>query len=346
MAQLGIYYFNGTSFSTASAIYTNATLTTLAPDGFYSNAGIVRQQLGGILLNAQSCGSCAVACGDGVSAAISNQNGWFQASVDLANSTGAVILRCYLGSSIPDGILVTYNGAFYNRLTAFNNHNGVTLVDGSGATVDYAGQNNQGTQLPTYVGNQNANLVGNYTTAPSGACSQGDRPQDYVLTSGAYVAQGTFQSVSVVNNQVGYATDTSTPSSPVFTLVFPKTTVAPTLANVLVAAPMCGTAFSWEVDCPADLRSFTASAATNSVPNCGADTQTLYFARNATGTTAPFNEDTNTIPNVGNFVFTTSNGSAYLNDTATPKFYSLQASGKYIQVRRGVVISTGNCVTP
>ena len=62
MAQLGIYYFNGTSFSTASAIYTNAALTTLAPDGFYSNAGIVRQQLNGILLNAQSCDTCAVSC--------------------------------------------------------------------------------------------------------------------------------------------------------------------------------------------------------------------------------------------------------------------------------------------
>tara|TARA_R100000541_G_scaffold27447_1_gene36755 strand:+ start:5622 stop:6662 length:1041 start_codon:yes stop_codon:yes gene_type:complete len=346
MAQLGIYYFNGTSFSTASAIYTNATLTTLAPDGFYSNAGIVRQQLNGILLNAQSCDSCAVACGDGVTASVNNQNGWFQAQVDLANSTGAVILRCFLGGSIPDGVLVTYNTGFHNRLTAKDNHNGVVLVDGTGATVDYAGQNNQGTQLPTYVGNQNAGLVGSYTTTPSGACSQGDKPQDYSFTSGAYVAQGTFQSVTVTNNQVGFATDASTIPSPVFTLVFPKTGATPTLAGILFAAPLCGTAFRWEVDCPTALPSFTASGATNGIPNCGADSQTLFFARNATGPTLPFTVDTNTTPNVGNFVFTTSNGSTYLNDTATIQYYSLQASSSYIGVRRGVVVSSGNCITP
>jgi glucokinase len=39
----------------ASAVYTDAALTTLAADGYYSQGGIVRQQLNGVLLNATDC---------------------------------------------------------------------------------------------------------------------------------------------------------------------------------------------------------------------------------------------------------------------------------------------------
>ena len=55
MATLGTYYFNGTSFASATSVYTDAALTTLAPDGYYSNGSIIRQQLNGLLLNAQAC---------------------------------------------------------------------------------------------------------------------------------------------------------------------------------------------------------------------------------------------------------------------------------------------------
>ena len=57
---LSTFYFDGTSFATATAVYTNATLTTLAPDGYYSNEVLVRQQLNGVLLNATTCTTCAI----------------------------------------------------------------------------------------------------------------------------------------------------------------------------------------------------------------------------------------------------------------------------------------------
>ena len=48
-------------------------------------------------------------------------------------------------------------------MTSKYNHNGVTLIDGSGATVDYAGINNAdaqgGQDIATYVGNENILLV-------------------------------------------------------------------------------------------------------------------------------------------------------------------------------------------
>lgn len=65
MATQGNYYLNAASLATATAVYTNVGLSTLAPDGFYSDGSIVREQVGGVL-QAQSpcpgCGTPALLC--------------------------------------------------------------------------------------------------------------------------------------------------------------------------------------------------------------------------------------------------------------------------------------------
>jgi len=341
MAALGTYCFDGLNFSQASSLFTDTTLTTAAPDGFYAQGNIIRQQLNGVLLNAQPCGTCSVSCGQGLSASQSG-NGYFSVNIDLANSTGAVIMYFYMGSSVPDGVLSTYNSVSYNRMTAKNNHNGVVLLNGSSTQVDYAGIDNQGTGLPTYIGNQNSALVGSYTNTPGGACSQGDKPEDFSYTGNAYVSQGTLQeNFSVVNNQVGFSSDSSSITSPLFTMVIPKSATTPTSVNLIISAPMCGTLFRWEVDCPIALSNFNASAA-QSTTACAAATTTYYFARNATGVQLPFVVDTNTIPEIGNFVFSDVNGSTYLNDTSTIQYYVI-ANTTAIGVRNGVVVSSASC---
>ena len=341
MASIVSLCFDGSSFSLASSLYTDNSLSTLAPDGYYSQGQIVRRQLNGVLLNAQPCSACLVECGTGVSETIGNQNGIFNADIDLGSSTGAVVLYFFMGSSVPDGVIANYNLINYNRLTAKDNHNGVILKNGADVTVDYAGIANQGTNIPTYVGNQNTALVGSYTNAPVGSCSQGDRPQNYNLVSGSYDAQGTFESITVVNNQVGFSDDASSISSPVFAMVVPKTSITPTNINLKIFAPMCGTAFGWEIACPVALPSFTASAEQSTLA-CAAATTTYYFLRNATGTTPPFTISTNTVPEIGNFVFSNSNGATYLNDTNTIKYYII-ANTTAIGVRNGVVVSSASC---
>jgi len=55
------YYLNTSSFSTATSVYTDSNLTSLAPDGFYSNpvGGEVREQSGGLLISSSTCpGTC------------------------------------------------------------------------------------------------------------------------------------------------------------------------------------------------------------------------------------------------------------------------------------------------
>ena len=103
---------------------------------------------------------------------------------------------------------------------------------------------------------------------------------------------------------------------------------------------MCQTFFRWEVKCPLDLPSFTASVI-QSTTTCAAATTTYYFARNATGSNIPFNIDTNTIPNIGNWVFEDANGSSYLNDTNTIQYYIIATTA--FGVRNGVVVSSAAC---
>lgn len=56
MAISTTYYIDTTIFSTATAVWTEPTLTTKAPDGYYSFGGDYREQLNGVLLNIISCG--------------------------------------------------------------------------------------------------------------------------------------------------------------------------------------------------------------------------------------------------------------------------------------------------
>jgi|TARA_R100000482_G_scaffold38848_1_gene13269 hypothetical protein len=58
MATLGTFYFDSNSFATATALFTDAALTQCAPDGFYSDSIISRQQVNCVLQVAETC-NCA-----------------------------------------------------------------------------------------------------------------------------------------------------------------------------------------------------------------------------------------------------------------------------------------------
>ena len=58
MAALATYYYSSVSFSTAVALYTDAALSIFAPDGWYSDESIYRQQASGILFASTTCPSC------------------------------------------------------------------------------------------------------------------------------------------------------------------------------------------------------------------------------------------------------------------------------------------------
>lgn len=78
-------YIDSTSFSTASAVWTDVAKTTKAADQWYSSCGVARQQVGGLLGPAFVCGSltdgCAVRCAE------SNIGGFFRTRTTLYGST-------------------------------------------------------------------------------------------------------------------------------------------------------------------------------------------------------------------------------------------------------------------
>jgi hypothetical protein len=58
MATSGTYYLDAASLALATAVYSDAGLLTLAPDGFYSDNSIVREQLLGVLQTQADCPGC------------------------------------------------------------------------------------------------------------------------------------------------------------------------------------------------------------------------------------------------------------------------------------------------
>ena len=58
MATTSLYYLNAPSLGSATAVFTDDALSVCAPDGFYSNSIIVRQQVDCVLLPQQECPSC------------------------------------------------------------------------------------------------------------------------------------------------------------------------------------------------------------------------------------------------------------------------------------------------
>lgn len=58
MATAVTIYLNNSSFTAATAVYMDVGLTTIAPDGWYSDGTNVRQQISGILQAAVACEGC------------------------------------------------------------------------------------------------------------------------------------------------------------------------------------------------------------------------------------------------------------------------------------------------
>lgn len=58
MATSSTYYLDGIDLSDATSVYTDIQLTTLAPDGWYSNGVIAREQISGILQAEETCDDC------------------------------------------------------------------------------------------------------------------------------------------------------------------------------------------------------------------------------------------------------------------------------------------------
>jgi hypothetical protein len=312
------YYIDTTLFSTATAVWTDSALTVKAADGWYQatveDNTKYRQQTGGTLGSLTNC-QCPAPCGTGINGG-SLSPGSYIIDIDTG-STGAdvgAIIVYFCPYNIPDGILATYNSNTYNTLT--DNTNGL-----SPAT---AGELN-------FVG---GNAVSGCTATDLEGSSNTE--DEYTWNGSAFAADGTS---TTINIPASGTVNLSATTNIFYTLVIPKPTATPATLRLQMVGVCSSTGFSFKAFCPAALPSFDSSTVAVDEATACADSvdQTYYFAQNSS-TTGAYPQtpvaDTNTTPQVGNFVYSDPNGASALSDG-----YYLIPSATVLQITSGVVVA-------
>ena len=306
---MAIYYLDGTSLSNSTAVFTDSELTICATDGMYSNGAIVRELLNCALLPQQTCPSCSVPCDGTINT--SGGQGVYLLDLELGGSnfnTGAIVIK-FNPQAIPDGILATYDGSKYNKVSSPT----YGYLAGSSATN------------PTYLGStgsqgtcDGSSVEGTYT---------GITEYNYVDGSG-FVATGLTQDVTVGATYT--ALTALSPGNCV--MVIPKTTASPSTMNIAFYGVCTNTAFNIEVNCPATLTSISStSTQANSTDACTEAKSSSVYSVPVTGGVG--------VPALHDWVFS----DIYGQNIVAQGFYGLN-SNKWIEVSaNGVVVATGTC---
>ena len=312
MATSSTYYLNAPSLGSATAVFSNAALTTLAANGFYSDGVISREQVSGVLLPQQNCPTCATPCGESISA--SGGQGIYLLDLETGTTVtdvGAVIVR-FDPIGVPDGIRATLGANVYNKLTS---------------PVDGLHQSSTSGNF-TYVGQSSADCGISGTTYPALA--------EFLYNGTTFVATGDTQSITVAPGDVSLGA--SAPGNTM--MVIPKLTPSPSIINFEVVGPCSGTAWGMSVACPELLTGFSSSvSAVSAEAVCALSETTTYY-------NASLAETPGTV-GLYDLVF----ADAYGQTPLTAGFYkavdSIAGGNDWFQVSSaGVVVALGVCVLP
>ncbi len=111
------YFINGSDFSNATSVYTDAALTNCAPDGFYSFGGVVRELIGCELAPPQDCVDCTEVCGGEGITVIDAVDGVYHTDFVTNDDAGAVVFEITPGDCAI-GVYCNYNSVNYNILSS------------------------------------------------------------------------------------------------------------------------------------------------------------------------------------------------------------------------------------
>ena len=304
MATSSTYYLNAPSLGSATSVFTNADLTVLAADGFYSDGVIVREQISGLLVAQQTCPACATPCGGSISA--SGQQGIYYLNIDLGTDIGAVVVT-FNPASVPDGISALFNSVVYNGVSS----------PSYGWLQGTAG-------LPTYVGatGSDCGIVANspYTL------------DEFQYNGSTFTDLETTTSVSVVSGQMQLTA--GGPGN--CKMVIPKTAASPSVVDMTFIGPCLGTVFSIGVACPAQLTSFASSTVNvDSATACSDTIDQTYYVAHVNGAAGTLD--------LYDLVFSDANGEFKLGagfyqttDAGSNEWYQVDANG--------VIIAFGDCL--
>lgn len=307
------YYLNGPTLGSSTTIFSNSSLTTIAPNGFYSDGVTSRQQVGGVLLPPSTCNSCGTPCGVPITA--TGSSGIYLINLDAGSTSsdiGAIILR-FNPASVPDGIRVTYNGNIYNALTCpldgfhqSTNPNGFTIVGLVTGTATCS------------------------SWYPSGATLS---LNEFLYNGTSFNPTGDTQSITISTGDISLSPGPTQTGNCM--LVIPKTSAGPNIVNIELLGPCTSTFWVINTSCPTLLTGFSSSSVTPSIECFNDLTETYYNASLA-----------NTPGTVGLYDFVYSD--AFGANPLAAGFYratgSIAGGGDYFEVdANGVVISIGSC---
>jgi hypothetical protein len=263
MATYTQFFFDGLNFISCENIYTTAALTTVAADGWYSQNGVYRQMVNGVLGAAVSCPDCQIPCGSPITA--SGQSGIYRATFEFGISTGAAIITFNPGigataqNPVPSKMTWTFDGQSASEYSSYlggysQGYIGspdacvccqdcnVTVLGAGGLTVASGSNGNSFSNVDIYDFTNGA-----FQQVPG---ITGNIPSWQGNNSGEQTLQVCGASTVPL---IGYAPFNSTMVVPV-----PVSATATTV-SIEVIAPCVSSTFSFEVLCPVLLNSFSAS---------------------------------------------------------------------------------------
>lgn len=297
------FFINGTNLSNSTAVFLDSEQLICAPDGYYSDGIITREQVGCSLLPQIACPNCAGDCPIGPIDSVGSSllPSFYTLSLNLGFGTGAVIVK-FNPRIDADGIIAELNGLYYNELSS--------PVYGYLAAPP---------NLPTYVGSSACFLTGfNYSL------------QKRVWNGTTFALVPGYEVVNVVASQVQV-----TPSPPNnCVMVIPKTSGAAQTINVYMYIICANSIFDIEISCAEPLPSFQASDNSNpSFPEfCTLPIDNTFYVAKVNNTPAY------PLLAVNDWVFQDENGEFKLAD-GYYKTNDVAGGNNTIEVVNGVIVA-------
>lgn len=319
------FYINSSSLASSTAIYTDAALTTTAPDGFYSDSTATVKQVSGVIVAVYQCETCTC-----LTQTFGSTSGkaLYNSSLIAGSGLGAVIIKITVDEgSAPIGFRAIETFDALNT----NYHNKII-----NKIVGYAPDVPSSYLYPSL----NGRFVHVGNSSRLGSCSGNFNSSDYSDTFDVFTLDGgLFSDSGVDESHTIYVSETflnsySSADSKYYFMVIPKNNS--NRAEVIIQALASCTTNNWsvEVQCPIIL---TASNVSANTPGVNCDTPvTASVIYNA-----PVN-GTHGTPALYDFVFTDAYGNTPYPDgeyriKTVAEVYSL------ITVTNGIITTFTSC---
>ena len=293
------YYLNAPSLGSATSVFLDPYLSICAPDGYYSDGVITRQQVSCVLYADVPCAICGIPCGEITS--VTGAQGYYNMNIDAGASTGAIVVK-FRPYGIPNGIQVLFNSTVFNKFSS-------PLY---GLLAGPPG-------LPIYLGNQ-GNDCGLIANSPFTL-------NKFLFNGSSFIPTGSTESVTVLLSQMFL----TTPSDPAMcVMVIPKTSATPTDVQVTIIGPCADDSFAIQVGCPTKLPDCSSTEAGELATLCTMPETSLFYNAAVSG-------DGFTL-GLYDYVFIDSNGEFPLPDGYYKTSTHVTAPNDTIQVLNGVIV--------